>query len=155
MQNVTPIALSSAEKSVTVQTHTQKQTVNDISIHLAYRHLWIINLDFCNVTCVRNRSVLTQYEFTVYSKLHSQNTQSNDQSINQSINLLFIALAIFGISLRQYGVFFYRFLKKCRVYERHTRDRHMTKRKTKITRLDNIRSFWSISVAFGNYQHRF
>jgi len=30
-QNVTPLALSSAEKSVTVQTHTKKQTVNDIS----------------------------------------------------------------------------------------------------------------------------
>jgi len=34
VQNLTPLALSSAEKSVTVQTHkitTKKQTVNDIS----------------------------------------------------------------------------------------------------------------------------
>jgi len=43
VQNLTPLALSSAETSVTVQAHTKKQTVNNISSpHLADRHVWII-----------------------------------------------------------------------------------------------------------------
>jgi len=44
VQNLSPLALSSAEKSVTVQTNKQTnntQTVNDISIHLAYWHVLI------------------------------------------------------------------------------------------------------------------
>jgi len=50
MQNLTPLALSSAQKSVTVQTqltHTHKITKNSNRyIHTyAYRHVWIKNRD--------------------------------------------------------------------------------------------------------------
>ena len=41
-KNLTSLALSSSEKSITIQTN--KQTVNDISTpHIAYRHVWMTN----------------------------------------------------------------------------------------------------------------
>ena len=39
VQNLTPLAFSSVDKSSTVQTHTNKQW--SIYPHLAYRHVWI------------------------------------------------------------------------------------------------------------------
>jgi len=48
---LTPLALSSAEISITVQTHKKKQTVTVIGYpHLAYRHLWIINSVSVNIS---------------------------------------------------------------------------------------------------------
>jgi len=41
VQYVTPLSLSSAEKSVTVQTNTQLTLYPHLQ-HLAYRHVWII-----------------------------------------------------------------------------------------------------------------
>jgi len=42
MQNLTPLALSLAEKSVTVQTNKQNYKQQTIYQRLAYRHVWII-----------------------------------------------------------------------------------------------------------------
>jgi len=42
VQNLTPLALSSPEKSVTVQKQTNKITNSKrLHPHLAYRHVWI------------------------------------------------------------------------------------------------------------------
>jgi len=42
VKNLTPLALFSADKSVTVQTHKQTNKQWTIYPHLAYRHVWII-----------------------------------------------------------------------------------------------------------------
>ena len=49
-QIMTPLALSSAEKSVTVQTRTNKQTHKQQPTypHLAYRHAWITKSPITN-----------------------------------------------------------------------------------------------------------
>ena len=44
VQNLTPLALSLLEKSVTVQTNTHKNTNSNQYIHTAYRHVWIITV---------------------------------------------------------------------------------------------------------------
>jgi len=44
--NLTPLALASAEKSVTVHTQKNKQTTNSkrLYLQLAYRHEWIMSI---------------------------------------------------------------------------------------------------------------
>ena len=50
VQKFTPLALSSAEKFVTVQTHKNKQTNKKQPIypHLAYRQVWMMNTQITN-----------------------------------------------------------------------------------------------------------
>jgi len=68
VQNLTPPALSSADKSVTVQTHARTQTVTDISTPLAYRHVWIITCD------------ILQYEYQyIRSSTHSCNPETSQK----------------------------------------------------------------------------
>jgi len=56
MQNLTPLASSSPEKSMTVQTHTNRQTVTDIST-------------LCLSACVDNKTLKQAWDWT-YSKGH-------------------------------------------------------------------------------------
>ena len=59
MQNLTPPALSSPEKSVTVQTHTITKK------KLAYRHVWIISksLSLSTAELVKQRSATSSVKF--------------------------------------------------------------------------------------------
>ena len=83
-QNLTPLALSSAEKSVTVglqrHTHTNKQT-NKQTVnypHFVYRHVWIISYARYLVTSVSEDSV---------SRLQQQHVRHNSVSCHPSLSL--------------------------------------------------------------------
>jgi len=55
VQNLTSLALSSAEKTISVQTNTHTQST--IHPDLVYRHVWIINTPVAAAAATRNSSL--------------------------------------------------------------------------------------------------